>query len=1152
MNNIFIQNTSPNHHTKSSKFINFIYYFKKILMILILLVINFISINHQANAVNVTVYNSVRNVTNAECMQSEFDEIEFDNSDNEEDDISKKTIPPCYESDYGSNQKCVVNGFDPFMKAWDNIDLTWNYGNKACLAYILTTGITLQTIFMGARYVCPQPESTVKGGKDLEKVEDTGQAAQVAGQAGNQAVGNVATVGAAGSAQVTNIKKLKNVGEKFVNASRYKALAPIQEFADKARKHVRKVSGMSSPWASASIVIDPIMLLEIGAFSYKCYLGQMNCCASAAVTGSAYATSIAVLAGLYYNARTAYLETEICGEGYRVWKKNVNSTEPSKMNVWTKEKGDYAKCLENFYGEKNHELKFSEIENPRKEHKAFDRLQSFKSAKSAVMNTADDGTNDCKKNSDYTHTDNNLESQYYREFYFKGIEYEDSGPGECKNPKWNSKTQKHILGVVGGNQRYYYRGSAEAPNYACERFLSMGVGNKEGLEAFECCKKRSMGAICFDRRITGNYKFCSMDDGECSINLGNTNHPQAAPTNYDISEAESDPRYICAKTYNHCPFDHNLAGGTDYFQQYPKRPSITTNFCQYMRHCVKRVPYSRIVPKDPDGFFVSDVCNNLIGDSQFLNEETNLKFSPIKSRNFSSPLIQCFKETLENNFLQIAGETKCAFADFKYDPIKKKCVNYLDSGLENTDFLFQKGDKRGITLFQKMQNQFRNIIKMVLVLAVVMFGYQIFFAVPESHINKKTISVFLIKIGLVSFFALGEAWHGVFIDQVLNISSDLSDITFLPANKKNDGCIFPKYNYQYIEELKKMEFSNRANLVNLPPEYPPGKNYLRIWDTLDCKLVRAIGYGPEVSTANLAKMIFAGFLTGGVGIVFFLAGFALAFMLLSIIFRAVQITIMSLLAVILLIYISPITITCSLFERTKGIFENWYKQLLGFILQPMILFAYLGIFISTIDAVIIADANFNPTPANTTKFKLPTINCDGAENTSPYCILNFPKFKNYTGLEFFDLALPILTGMNDQKINAIVKAAIVMFVMYSFMDKITFVAKKLVGGQELSADKAPDISGAIKKMARRVQKRALNTTKRAAMQGGGLAIKGGRKALGKDKGGDFKFIDHNKNKGNAGSAGGSDGNAKSTDSAGGSDKGDSSSGGSGGGGDSDK
>ncbi|MFM6972680.1 MAG: type IV secretion system protein, partial [Alphaproteobacteria bacterium] len=649
----------------------------------------------------------------------------------------------------------------------------------------------------------------------------------------------------------------------------------------------------------------------------------------------------------------------------------------NKNGVWSKEDGFYKKCLENYFGDKGNEIKFSDLGAVPKEHKAYNRLMEFKNKSSEYGFNADDTSEACKVTTDggkkirlekSNHTDT-----FYREYLYKGIEYIDSGPGECKNPDWSNDDKIKYLGYNDGNQRYYFRGSAEAPNYECGRFLIKGTIDKEGMQAFECCKKRSMGAICLERRITGKYKFCSMDDGECSINLGDIKNPQAAPTKYDISEAESDPRFICAKTYNHCPFDHNLAGGTDYAQQYPKRPSIITNFCQYMRHCVKRVPYSRIVPSDPDSFFIANSCKDLMGDSQFFYDEINLKYSPIRSRNFSAPIMQCIKESIENNFLQIAGDTKCKNTEFIYDSVKKKCVSLIDSSKFDTDnspYLYIKGDTRGKTLFQKAQDQFRNIIKIVLALAVIMFGYQIMFAVPESHINKKTVLVFLVKIGLVSFFALGNAWHGLFINQILNISTEITNIVFSPDVKKNDGCIFPKKNYKYVDKLRALDFDGLDNLKNLPPEYPPGKNYLRIWDTLDCKLVRAIGYGPEVDTANIAKMIFAGFLTGGVGIVFFFASFALAFMLLSIIFRAIQITIMSLLAVVLLVYISPITITCSLFERTKGIFENWYKQLLGYILQPMILFAYLGLFITVIDSVFIGEATFE-TISSTKSFDHP-------------------------------------------------------------------------------------------------------------------------------------------------------------------------------------
>ena len=1090
MMKIYNSTTSPNDSINNRK----IPILNNYLFIFFLISINLFQFSNNAFGVNASVNNDVRNVTGSECLTSEFDEEEFDTDEIDGEIQSKKLPSPCYESNYNeSKQVCEVGGFPEAMQIYNNPDLTWNYGNQACLGYITSTGITLQAIFMAARYYCPMPGFFAQGSADLANDVKT------AGQAGAQAATQVSKQAAREASNVSKLgtKGSKSIGEKLSGAAK----TPIQSAMNKVKNLTKRTSGISSPWQSASMVIDPFMIAEIAYFGGSCYY-VTSCCAAFGSTSSAYLTAVGILGGMYLNARTAYLNTEVCGEGYRTWRKSTATSEPNKLGVWQKEKGFYAKCLENFFGDANYDLSFSIIESPPKEHVAYDRLMKFKSnsATYSFSTSPSDSIFDCKVTDSGTarNTQKTLTNIYYREHLFKGIEYTDSGPGECKNPSWNESEKLKYLGYKDENQKYYFRGSAEAPNYACDRFLIKGISDEEGMKAFECCKKRSMGAICLERRVTGNYKFCSMDDGECSINLGNLQYPQAAPTKYDISESETDPRFICAKTYNHCPFDHNLAGGTDYAQQYPKRPSIITNFCQYLRNCVKRVPYSRIIPNDPDSFFIAGACNNLMGDSQFFYDEINLQYSPIRSRNFSAPIIQCVKESVENNFLQIAGETKCASTDFIYNPINKNCENLVDRSITNTNFLFVKGDVRGITLFQKLQNQFRNIIRIVLVLSVVMFGYSTLFAVPEAHINKKTIMVFLIKIGLVSFFALGNAWHGLFINQILNISSEISNITFSPDAKSKDGCEFPKKNYQYIDKLRNLETNNLTSYANLPPEYPPGKNYLRIWDTLDCKLVRAIGYGTNVDTANIAKMIFAGFLTGGIGIVFFLASFALAFMLLSIIFRAIQITLISLLAVVLLVYISPITITCSLFERTKGIFENWYKQLLGYILQPMILFAYLGLFITVIDSVFIGKAKFQTISAGK-YFELPEPNCSGVEDSSLFCIFNFPKFKNYTGLEFFDLAIPVLVGLNPEKVNTIIRGAIILFVMYSFMDKVTFVAKKLVGGQELSADKAPDIASAAKKAMRAVQKRALNLTKRSAMQVGGLAAKGTKSALSKGK-----------------------------------------------------
>jgi type IV secretory pathway VirB6-like protein len=314
----------------------------------------------------------------------------------------------------------------------------------------------------------------------------------------------------------------------------------------------------------------------------------------------------------------------------------------------------------------------------------------------------------------------------------------------------------------------------------------------------------------------------------------------------------------------------------------------------------------------------------------------------------------------------------------------------------------------------------------------------------------------------------------------MNLSSEFSNITFRPKATKDtisgdDGCLFPKYDHSKL-------LDDSATNVSVNPSYPPGKNYLRIWDTLDCKIARALGYAPEASTPNLAKMIFAGFLTGGTGITFFFAAFVYAFTLISIVIRAVHITVMSIIGIILLIYVSPLTITCALFERTKGIFENWWKQMLGFILQPMILFAYLGLMLTVFDSLFIGTATFKPL---TSTSSMPEIDCTKhqygtPDDTSIYCILNFAKFKNFNGLEVFDLAIPVLDSLNKEKINTLFRAAVIMFVLLKFLDKITSVAKKLVGGAELDATSTLDLKGKIESVTRGLQTRALNATKRLA------------------------------------------------------------------------
>ena len=990
--------------------------FQHIFKILILFLNLFFSFQTKLLAQNSSAFNNVRNTTGSDCKT--YDEI-------------KPVTGTCYTSSYDENNETCHRGsfiFDPTFS--NNVDLEWNYGNQSCLGFMFGAGVALEGAFIGCRILCPTPPS-----------------------AGDP------------------IKRL--------------AQSDFQKTVSTVTKPVMGAGNSVSSAGTGGMPVGPFTAVELATFGYRC--GAMmppftnSCCVALAACGVATGTAIGILGGMWSLANEYFKDVYICGRGWKIWSKHQVELNKNSVTKWVLSDGIYKKAL-GLFKMTTTSVEFTGANkycstNPDGSPANPNRSPASKRFCDNPTYFRTD-TNKIIKGSDFP-SGNDKTKREYREFLYQGIEYDDNSSTACLNPvdEAGKSEWKNFLGYEGGKQRYYFRGSGQMPNFACSRFLELGRKDIEGLKAFTCCNEKSQNTICLEGR---GHQFCRLGE-DCSALLAGAT--PGLSMKYKIFESEANPNYICAKTYTACPYDHNVQGGTDTSEEYVMNPRIRTNFCQYMNHCIKLPPVSKYNYFDPDTFFLAESCQDLLGDSQFVSKSqikiTN-KIPTLNSRNFSAPMIQCFKETLENNFLQKEGMTLCEDRDEK--PIKDLAHpnGYCKISGEETI----KGRVINQTFFQKIQNRFRVPIKIALILSIVFFGFNILLATPEAYINKKTVMTYLLKFGLVYFFCLGNAWQGLFMDSILNLSSEFSDITFRPqsitekSGKGTDGCDFPKYNYESI--------ANDITDIKSNPSYPLGKKYLRIWDTLDCKIARALGYGPEISTPNLAKMIFSGFLTGGLGITFFFAAFAYGFMLISIVMRAVHITIMSVMAIILLIYVSPLTIVCAMFERTKGIFENWWKQMLGFILQPMILFAYVGLMLTVFDNMFIGTAKFNPVSNDSSI--LPTVNCDSYQDngttynpsdTSIYCILNFAKYSNYTGLEFFDLAMPVLTSLNPTKIRTLFQSAIIMFVFLQFFDKITTVAAKLVGGAELSSESAGAMLEQVKKVTKGVQDRALNTVKRA-------------------------------------------------------------------------
>ncbi len=788
-----------------------------------------------------------------------------------------------------------------------------------------------------------------------------------------------------------------------------------------------------------------------------------GCCAAAATKAATVVAAVIALVVIWDVARMTYQDARICGHNWQKWEQN-----PPDSGKWQKA-DSYKKCLK-------------------------DLLLDGKDNCGNVLEN---------KNATFEITNKN-----YREFIYGGIEFPDNGDDACKNPStWTAAYRKKVLGYTDDSQRYYMTGPANLPSFACHRFLTSTKGDndiKATKEAYECCKNRSQTTLCIENKksVFGiragdyEYKFCQLGS-ICRINkVGNGDQTDVK---FDIYPSKRESSYICAKTYSVCPYDHPLGGGTEIKESLTgKDVGRIANFCQFMNHCSKLPPLPRVNTRDYVNDYISQACYDMKGDSQNVYGYSS-ELIPLNTKGFSAPMVQCFKETMENVFLNKAGHSLCQ-DEVEMPNYKGECVS---------GYIRKQGDGlSGESFFIKVQNKLRFVIKMVLVMSVTFFGFGLLIAV-HSTIDKKKLLAYVMKLGLVVFFALGSGWHTVFIDGVLGISHSLSKIVFdidiAKSEDQRDGCQFPRFNYADQSETTKYDH----------PKYPPGKDYLTIWDTLDCKIAFALGFGPSVNVPNLMMVILAGFFTGPYGLIFSLGSFFMAIFLIMITVRAMHIFLLSMTSVILLIYVSPIVIPLSLFERTKDIFKNWWTQMLSFILQPVVLFLYMSILIVFFDKEVLTshvrfqgDGKINPKKILCNK---------EAKEKSAYCILkDTGEFGNVPGLEVIGVFLPTLgdsydisnesaseatvTVLSDtgntikdigNRINllqerglALLKVGLILFILYTMLDQLSNIITKLVGGASLKGDWGEKLAtegpAAVYKAVRGIQKRGMSVARSAA------------------------------------------------------------------------
>lgn len=709
-----------------------------------------------------------------------------------------------------------------------------------------------------------------------------------------------------------------------------------------------------------------------------------------------------------------------------------------------------------------------------------------------------------------------LENKIFREWYYGGVEVEDNSENETcldvASPKRSDGSYPP--------QKYYMKGT-ETGNFNCKKYdilpgksldrvLASGgsvrdpsdgsnITSQQRIDefnkAYDCCKKRAREYVCI--KYGSSTKFCRVGS-LCTIN-----------SVVFSAKSVDNGRLACAETYSLCPYNFTIGGGSekcDFFQDgamiggtfktidiasvnsgncagkseirngdctYNAKAGRCKNYCQFMTHCTKTdlsdYKYSSSI-KSP---YFSNACIDMVGDSQNVMS-FGTGFIAGSARHFSAPIAQCTKETIENIFYNRAGRTEC-----------KMLTDTAVGGTCPGGVFYQKGSKvMSDSFFSVLQSRMRILVKLILTLSITFYGMKVLLGGGE--IKKSDIMMYIMKIGLVLYFATGEAWQTMFFDGVYSASTVFSQMVFKVETdndpRKRDGCQFGNITLADGTQIAQSK-------------YPAGKEYLAIWDTLDCKITRYMGFGPELSTANIAKLILSGFITGPIGIYFSISLLFFGLLLLSVAIRALHIFLSSAIAIILMVYVSPLVIPLVLFEKTKPIFKGWLTQIISFSLQPMILFAYIAVLITLMDRTLIGSATFyGEPPFRTISCKqycqdargiiIDSANCDmiGQKLVMPKvdsiaCMIDTNYFGNWPGLELFGITLPFLidffTSHVREKILTVAKAVLVMYFLYTFMDEIPAIAEQLLGGAKLpsskinAADMLKSIGGALKAVQKR-------------------------------------------------------------------------------------
>ncbi|QKX03137.1 conjugal transfer protein TraH [Wolbachia endosymbiont of Litomosoides sigmodontis] len=372
-------------------------------------------------------------------------------------------------------------------------------------------------------------------------------------------------------------------------------------------------------------------------------------------------------------------------------------------------------------------------------------------------------------------------------------------------------------------------------------------------------------------------------------------------------------------------------------------------------------------------------------------------------------------------------------------PITSMIVQCIKESLDN--LIAGKGAPNGESFISIAQKRLKNTITAVLVLALILFSIK---AMSGGVRSPQEMYMLIIKFALVIYFTTGNTMSHYY-GELTKLSNGLSEIVLKASSESKGICNYEAKDYK----------SDTTNY-----------SYLAPWDRLDCRILFYLGAPLDGIAGKIG--------TGGVGILAVLLGAApalliassiigiicaggqilvalvaifMAVMMMMVILWLCYVFILSLIALSIIITLSPLFIPMVLFQYTKGYFDGWLRELITYSLYPVMLFAFLSFMFIACDKIYFKGLHFEKEEKikilgkEKQWFKLQSGECDKNENTLA-CMMQNYKWEKSSILGLFDFTY---VEFSNSLIGELFKLALILFLFYHFLSILPDMAAELSG-----------------------------------------------------------------------------------------------------------